>query len=78
MSCFVLVGYFVMSEIFFNGESVILTKELLLSQLLEDQNVLNKRIAVEHNESIVPRSQFDAVVLMPGDCVEVVHAIGGG
>ena len=38
----------------------------------------NKRLAVEINLDIVPRSQFDSYVLSAGDKVEIVRAIGGG
>ena len=37
-----------------------------------------KRIAIEINQTIVPRSAHTGTVLHSGDCVEIVHAIGGG
>ncbi len=37
-----------------------------------------KRIAVERNGEIVPRSRYGATALAPGDTVEVVGAVGGG
>lgn len=37
-----------------------------------------KRIAVERNQDIVPKSQHASTVLAPGDVIEIVHAIGGG
>jgi len=40
--------------------------------------LLGKRIAVEHNGEIVPKSAFGATQLEDGDALEIVHAIGGG
>ena len=36
------------------------------------------RVAVECNEGIVPRDDFDRVVLQEGDVLEVVQFVGGG
>lgn len=36
------------------------------------------RIAVEHNGSIVPKTQYETVVLCDGDSVEIVSFVGGG
>lgn len=37
-----------------------------------------RKVAVERNEAIVPRSHHDQVRLAPGDRLEIVHFIGGG
>lgn len=49
-----------------------------LSQLLETLNLTGKRLAVERNGEIVPRSQFGETVLADGDKLEIVVAVGGG
>ena len=49
-----------------------------LSQLLETLNLAGKRLAVERNGEIVPRSQFGETVLADGDQLEIVVAVGGG
>lgn len=49
-----------------------------LSQLLETLNLAGKRLAVERNGEIVPRSQFGETVLTDGDQLEIVVAVGGG
>ncbi len=49
-----------------------------VSQLLETLNLAGKRVAVERNGKIVPRSQFDETVLNEGDKMEIVVAVGGG
>ena len=67
-----------MIKISLNGVFHSLTTALTLAQLLEQQKVLQKRIAVEVNEQIVPRSQYGQILVKEGDSIEVVQAIGGG
>ena len=49
-----------------------------VADLLARQELTGRRVAVELNLDIVPRSQHAETVLKAGDQVEVVHAIGGG
>lgn len=50
----------------------------VLTDLLGQLGVADKRIAVELNEEICPRSQWPNTRLCAGDRIEIVHAIGGG
>ncbi len=61
-----------------NGEEYTVDGDARLSALLERLKMRRGRIAVEVNEAVVPRTQYDAVVLRPGDHVEVVNFVGGG
>ncbi|TBR36926.1 MULTISPECIES: sulfur carrier protein ThiS [Dyella] len=49
-----------------------------VAQLLEEAGYGQRRVAVEVNREIVPRSQHIRYVLSEGDQIEIVHAIGGG
>ena len=49
-----------------------------LDSYLNSKLLLERRIAVELNGEIVPKSQFSSVMLVDGDVLEIVHAIGGG
>ena len=51
---------------------------LNVAQLLEHMGLQGKRIAVERNGEIVPRSKFDQPILTDGDRLEIVVAVGGG
>ena len=51
---------------------------LNIAQLLEHMGLQGKRIAVERNGEIVPRSKFDQPILSDGDRLEIVVAVGGG
>ena len=61
-----------------NGESHQLTTALSLQQLIAEVDLADKRLAIELNREIVPRSRFSDTVLKEGDIIEIVHAIGGG
>lgn len=61
-----------------NGEPHPLAAGLTVSGLVEELGLSGRRIAVEINEEIIPRSQHADTQLVDGDQVEVVHAIGGG
>jgi thiamine biosynthesis protein ThiS len=65
-------------EIMVNGESRQIADGSTAAVLVADMQLAGKRIAMEINREILPRSQYDSYVLQPGDRVEVVHAIGGG
>ncbi|MFL1407511.1 sulfur carrier protein ThiS [Marinobacter sp. M1N3S26] len=61
-----------------NGDARELPDQATLQWLIDDLGLTGKRLAVEVNEDIVPRSQHGDFRLNDGDRVEVVHAIGGG
>ncbi|MBN7772854.1 sulfur carrier protein ThiS [Clostridium aminobutyricum] len=60
-----------------NGEEVSADNRIL-QNYLEDAGYSLKKIAVEVNGWIIPKAQYSAKVLMPGDSVEIVHFVGGG
>ncbi len=61
-----------------NGERRTVAQDATVAQLLELLGMQGRRIAVEVNGEIVPRSEHREYRLRPGDRVEVVQAIGGG
>ncbi len=61
-----------------NGEPRRLSAPIKVSGLIDELGLSGKRIAIECNGEIVPRSQFDAVELHDGDALEIVVAVGGG
>lgn len=65
-------------QIQLNGEAMELPAGSTVAVLIEKLALAGKRLAVEVNEDIVPRSQHPEFILDDGDRVEVVHAIGGG
>ncbi len=65
-------------DILLNGESRSVTEPCRVSDLLLAEGLGERRVAVEINGAIVPRSAHADHVLQAGDQVEIVHALGGG
>lgn len=61
-----------------NGESHDHPDGITLKALLHAVGLDARKVAVERNREIVPKSQYDDVVLSDGDALEIVHFIGGG
>jgi sulfur carrier protein len=49
-----------------------------VAQLLQMLDLSGKRVAVERNGEIVPRSRYPSTLLTEGDALEIVVAVGGG
>ncbi len=61
-----------------NGETMRLSSPNNLQQLLDTLHLGEKRVAVEVNREIIPRSRHAATRIREGDHIEIVRAIGGG
>lgn len=61
-----------------NGDTTDLPTGCTTRQLLERLALVGKRVAVEVNGEIVPRSAHADHRLKDGDKVEIIHAVGGG
>ena len=65
-------------QISINGQPRSAPAGFTIAALLSELELHGKRLAVEVNEDVIPRSEHPAHVLCEGDRVEIVHAIGGG
>ncbi|MCW9024262.1 MAG: sulfur carrier protein ThiS [Gammaproteobacteria bacterium] len=65
-------------KIHINGQPQDITEGMTAAGLVEQMGLTGKRVAMEVNLEIVPRSGYDAYVFDAGDKVEIVHAVGGG
>ena len=65
-------------QITLNGEARPVAGETTLAELVRALDLGERRIAVEVNESLVPRGEHEGYRLKDGDRVEIVQAIGGG
>jgi sulfur carrier protein len=61
-----------------NGEPRTVASGASLAALLEHLELAGKRVAVEKNGEIVPRSRYVETQLAEGDQLEIVVAVGGG
>jgi sulfur carrier protein len=65
-------------QIEINGEATEVEEAIPMTALIATLALTGKRIAVEVNGELVPRSRFDQQRLTPGDRVEIIQAVGGG
>ena len=65
-------------NIYLNGEARQVPDNCSAAQLVEELGLAGKRIAMEVNREIIPRSLYGEHRLQPEDSIEIVHAIGGG
>jgi sulfur carrier protein len=61
-----------------NGRPQQVEPGLDVARLLEELSLEGKRVAVERNGAIVPRSRYHETPLADGDALEIVVAVGGG
>ena len=61
-----------------NGEAKQVQASTSVAALLEAAGYAERRVAVEINREIVPKSAHSQHLLHEGDRVEIVHALGGG
>ncbi len=61
-----------------NGEHRDFTAALSVTELLENLGLDPRKVALERNLEIVPKSAYAATRLADGDRLEIVHFIGGG
>ena len=67
-----------MIEVNVNGAVQRIEPDIDIAALLERLELAGKRVAVERNGEIVPRSRFAQTALANGDRLEIVVAVGGG
>jgi sulfur carrier protein len=61
-----------------NGEPYTIDGDARLLALIEKLNLRRGRIAIELNQSVIPKAEWASISLRPGDKVEIVNFVGGG
>jgi thiamine biosynthesis protein ThiS len=61
-----------------NGEPHQLAGPLSIAALLAQLDIDARRVAVEHNLTVVKRTAFDRTIVSDGDQIEIVNFVGGG
>ena len=61
-----------------NGEPYSIGSDARLLALIDKLNLRRGRIAIELNQSVIPKAEWAGVSLKPGDQVEIVNFVGGG
>ncbi len=65
-------------KIFVNGTLTEVPLNLNIYKLLDQLDVQKKHIAIEINENIIFKTDWESTKLEEGDKIEIVKAIGGG
>ena len=61
-----------------NGRDVVLTAGTTLVDFLNTRNVPLAGIVVEYNREVLPKGNYDGIILKEGDMLEIIQIIGGG
>jgi thiamine biosynthesis protein ThiS len=61
-----------------NGEPRTIAAGASIAAMLEEIGIDPRKVAVEHNLEVVPRSTLGDVAVNDGDSFEIVHFVGGG
>ena len=65
-------------KVFLNGKKIKVGNNLTAQQLLSDIGYQDKRIALEINGEVTPKSEYSNKIIVENDMVEIITAIGGG
>ncbi|HEV7472413.1 MAG TPA: sulfur carrier protein ThiS [Pyrinomonadaceae bacterium] len=61
-----------------NGEPREVQENILLPELIESLSLKAAQVAIELNELVVRRAEWQTTRLQPDDKIEIVHFVGGG
>ena len=65
-------------KITLNGDSVEVAGPLTVSELLSQLEIDPRRVAVEHNLTVLKRPRYESTLIGEGDAIEIVNFVGGG
>ena len=61
-----------------NGDSLELDAPMTVTEMLDYLDIDSRRVAVEHNLTVVKRAAFDSTLINAGAQIEIVNFVGGG
>ena len=67
-----------MAKIQLNGKKIVIKTNYSIFDVLKKYSLINKKIAIEYNGAIIPKTSFKKKYLKNNDKLEIVHFIGGG
>jgi sulfur carrier protein len=65
-------------NVFLNGKKIKVGNNLTAQQLLSEMGYQDKRIALEINGEVTPKSEYSNQIIVENDKVEIIVAVGGG
>ena len=67
-----------MAKIQLNGKKFTIRPKSTIYDILKKFKINNKKVAVEYNGTIIPKTNYKKKYLKNKDIIEIVHFIGGG
>ena len=67
-----------MIQIYINGEQKKLTEQINLTELLKQFSLPMERVAIELNQEVVRKKDWENIRIKDADKIEIVHFVGGG
>ncbi len=61
-----------------NGKKEDVKEKTTLWELIKDKKINSATIAVEYNQKIIPKEEFDKIILKDKDKLEILTFVGGG
>lgn len=65
-------------QLIVNGKEMVVSESLTIGKLVLEQGYNPAIIVIEYNQRIVNKEEWQAIVLQPNDCLEIVSFVGGG
>ena len=65
-------------KVLLNGKKIKVDNNLTAEQLLANMGYQDKRIAIEINGEVIPKSELSNKIIVENDKVEIIVAVGGG
>lgn len=73
-----IAAYSCIMQVTINGENRSFDAPLTIDRLISEMGLSVDKLAIEVNLAIIPCAAHTTTWLAEGDCVEIVHFIGGG
>ena len=61
-----------------NGDTFTFDSELSVHDVIQQLELDEKRVIVEHNEDLLKRDQYEQAIVKESDKVELLEVVGGG
>ena len=65
-------------QIYINGKKKNINRNCNLIDILKEYSLINKLVAVEINQEVIPKSRYKTITINKNDKIEILELIGGG
>ena len=65
-------------QIYINGKKKNINSNCNLIDIIKEYSLINKLVAVEINQEVIPKSRYKTIIFNKNDKIEILELIGGG